>query len=115
MRVRRTRQRGVERRRRAHKRKAKLDTEQHKKESAMHHQKITQYAMSKYQADPGAGDPITLQKAHKDIRLYLQNPNGFMCQDTRFDDRRALLSLREWGVDIISLPETNCNWTKEWL
>ena len=65
--------------------------------------------------DPGAGDPITTQKRPEDIRLFLQNPNGVMCKDTKFDDRRALLSLWEWGVDIISLPETNRNWAKEWL
>ena len=81
----------------------------------MQQQKITQYAMSKYEADPGAGDPITMQKRVKDIRLFLQNPNGVMCKDNIFDDRRALLSLREWGVDVISLPETNRNWAKEWL
>ena len=38
-----------------------------------------------------------------------------MGHDTRFDDRRALLSLREWEVDVIALPETNRNWNKEWL
>ena len=31
------------------------------------------------------------------------------------DDRRALLSLKEWDVDVIALPETNRNWRKEWL
>ena len=81
----------------------------------MQQQKITQYAKSKYIADPGAGDPITLQKARKDIRVFLQNPNGVLGTDKKYDDRRALLSLREWGVDIIALPETNRNWKKEWL
>ena len=38
-----------------------------------------------------------------------------MGRDTKYDDRRALLSLREWGVDAISLPETNCNWNIEWM
>ena len=38
-----------------------------------------------------------------------------MGRDTKYDDRRALLSLREWGVDVVSLPETNKNWNKEWL
>ena len=61
------------------------------------------------------GEPITTQKALKDIRVYLQNPNGVMNKDTKLDDRRALLSLREWGVDIIALPETNRNWKKEYL
>ena len=79
----------------------------------MQQQKIKQYAISKYQVDPGAGNPITIQKRVEDIRIYLQNPNGVMCKDTKYDDRRALLSLREWGVDIISLPETNRNWAKE--
>ena len=79
----------------------------------MQQQKIKQYAISKYQVDPGAGNPITIQKRVEDIRIYLQNPNGVMCKDTKYDDRRALLSLREWGVDIISLPETNQNWAKE--
>ena len=81
----------------------------------MQQHKITQYANSKYEADPGMGDPITAQKALKDIRLYLQNPNGVMNKDTKLDDRRALLSLREWGVDILALPETNKNWKKEYL
>ena len=79
----------------------------------MKQQKITQYAMSKYEADPGAGDPITMQKGVKDMRLFLQNPNGVMCKNKRFDARRALLSLREWGVDVISLSETNRTWAKE--
>ena len=85
------------------------------KTSKKQQQKITQYVLSKYQVDPGAGDPITIQKRVEDIRMYLQNPNGVMCKDTKYDDQRALLSLREWGVDIISLPETNRNWAKEWL
>ena len=76
---------------------------------------MTQYAKTKYEADPGAGDPITMQKNVTDIRMYLQNPNGVMGTDTKLDDRRALLSLREWGADIIALPETNRNWKKEWL
>ena len=108
-------QRGAERRRRAKKRKKKQEVEQHRKESTMRQQKITLYAKKKYQADPGAGDMITAQKSLGDIRVYLQNPNGVMGRDTKYDDRRALLSLREWGVDVISLPETNCNWNIEWM
>ena len=81
----------------------------------MQQQKITQYTMSKYQVDLGAGDPITIQKGVEDIILYLQNLNGFMYKDKRYNDRRALLSLREWGLDVISLPKTNQNWAKEWL
>ena len=60
--------------------------EQHKKESVMSQQKITQYAKMKYQADPGDGDLIVTQKAKQDIRVYLQNPNGVMGLDTKFDD-----------------------------
>ena len=81
----------------------------------MHQQKITLYAKRRYRADPGAGDMITAQKGQRDIRVFLQNPNGVMGKDTKHDDRRALLSLREWGADVISLPETNCNWKTEWL
>ena len=77
--------------------------------------KITQYAQAKYKADPGAGDHITTAKAVEGIRLYLQNPNGVMGADTRLDDRRALLSLRKWDVDVVALPGTNRNWNKEWL
>ena len=47
--------------------------------------------------------------------MYLQNPNGVMCKDKSYNDQRTILSLWEWGVDIISLPETNRNWAKEWL
>ena len=75
----------------------------------MQQQKITQYAKSKYGTDPGAGDLIILQKAQHDMRVYLQNPNGVMGMDTKFDDRRALLSLQEWGVDVVALPKTNWN------
>ena len=105
----------MERRKRAQKRKEKLEVEQHQKERVMSQSKITQYAKMKYQVDPGAGDLIVTQKEKQDIRVYLQNPNGVMGLDTKFDDQRALLSLREWGIDIILLPETNRNWKKEWL
>ena len=110
-----TRRRGIERRKRAQKRKKKLEVEKYKKDSAIQQQKITQYAISKYQVDPMAGNPITIQKWLEDIRMYLQNFNGVMFKDKRYNDRRALLSLREWDVDIISLPKTNQNWAKEWL
>ena len=48
----------------------------------------------KYQVDLGAGDLIVTQKEKQDIRVYLQNPNGVMGLDTKFDDQRALISLR---------------------
>ena len=114
MQIRRAR-RGKERRRRAQTRKEKLAAAQHKTESNLHQHKITQYAVRKYETDSGMGEPITTQKALKDIRVYLQNPNGVMNKDTKLDNRRALLSLWEWGVDIIALPETNRNWKKEYL
>ena len=85
----------MERRKRAQKVKEKLEVEQHKKESAMHQRKITQYAKMKYQADPGTGNLIVSQKAKQDIRVYFQNLNGVMGSDTKFDNRRALLSLRD--------------------
>lgn len=114
LRIRRTRQ-GRDRRTRAQKRKEKLKETQHKTDSALQQQKITQYAKAKYSADPGAGDQITMQKAITDLRVFLQNPNGVMGNDTKLDNRRALLSLREWGVDVVALPETNKNWKKAWL
>ena len=72
------------------------------------------YAEKKYVGDPGAGHKITTEKQTEDIRFSLQNTNGVMGGDTKFDDRRALLSLREWGVDVISLPEKTVS-GKEWL
>ena len=73
------------------------------------------YADKKYDSDPGTGHRITGVKQALDIWMFLQNPNGVMGKDTWLDNKRALLFLRKWGVDILSLPETNCNWTKEWL
>ena len=58
----------------------------------MQHQKITQYAKYKYQVDSGAGDPIITQKGVEDMRVYLQNPNGVMCKDKRYDDQSTALT-----------------------
>ena len=69
----------------------------------------------KYNSVPGAGHRITSGKQVADIRMFLQNPNGVMGQETRYDDGRVLLSLRKWGVDIMSRPKTNRNWRNEWL
>ena len=73
---------------------------------------FTAYAQSKYVTDSGAGHSILEDKSAGDIRMFLQNPNSIMGKDTFHDDRRALLELREWGADIIALPETNKNWKK---
>ena len=78
-------------------------------------QQFTEYAKLKYRVDTGSGDRITEKKGDTDIRVFLQNPNGVMGKDTYLDDRRALLSLKEWEVDVIALPETNKNWKLEWL
>lgn len=47
--------------------------------------------------------------------MYLQNPDGVMATKNTLDDRKALLSLKEWDTDVIAMPETNRNWGKEWL
>ena len=65
--------------------------------SNIYQQKITTYAEKKYEGDPEAGHRITKEKQVEDIRMFLQIPNGVMGKHTRFDDRRALLSLHEWG------------------
>ena len=64
-------------------------------------QKITAYAIRKYELDPGAGDRITDNKQISNIRIYLQNLKGVMGKDTKLNDRRVLLSLREWDVDVV--------------
>ena len=45
----------------------------------------------------------------------MQNPSGVLNRDGKLDGRRAFLALREWGVDVVALPETNKNWELEWL
>ena len=91
----------------------KRKKEQHEEnDSTLHQQKITTYANKKYDSDPGSGHRITGVKRASNIWMFLQNPNGVMGKDTWLDDRRALLSLRKWGVDVISLLETNCNWKR---
>ena len=109
--VRRAKRRGVGGRKRAQQMKRKQE-QQKENNSTLHQQKITTYANKKYNSDPGSGHRITGVKWASNIWMYLQNPNGVMSKNTWLDDRRALLSFREWGVDIISLPEKNCNWKR---
>ena len=34
---------------------------------------------------------------------------------TDMDETRAMTTLKDWNVDVISLPETNRNWQQEWI
>ena len=76
---------------------------------------FTSYAKSKYDVDYGVGQSILQNKDAEDIRVYLQNSNGVLGKDTKYDDRQALLQLQEWDVNIIALPEANRNWKVPWL
>ena len=92
----RTRRRGVDSRRTAHVEKRAQEQREHEKSSG-HQQKITMYVDKKYESHPGAGHMIKNDKRVKDIRMFLQNPNGVMGKDTRLDDRRALLFITRVG------------------
>ena len=96
----------MDQRRSAQARKRKQEQQETQSGTLVQHN-ISKYANKKYDSKPGAGHRITNQKKVEDIRMFLQNPNGVMGWDTKYDDRRALLSLRKWGVDVVSLPETN--------
>ena len=108
------RRQGRDRRTRKQSEKASIE---HSKKTRKHkNQRVfTSYAKSKYDVDCGAGHSILQNKDAEDIRVYLQNPNGVLGMDTKYDDRRVLLQLQEWDVNIIALPETNRNWKVPWL
>ena len=55
------------------------------------------------------------RKNGMNLRVFLQNPDGVMAADKELDDRRAMLSLKEWDADVIVIPEMNRNWQKEWI
>ena len=76
---------------------------------------MTEYGVRKYAEDEGLGNSIEQGKVGTDLRVYLQNPDGVMAANKELDDRRALLELKRWDVDVIALPETNRNWQQEWV
>lgn len=76
---------------------------------------MTEYGVRKYAEDEGLGNSIEQEKVGTDLRVYLQNPDGVMAANKELDDRRALLELKRWDVDVIALPETNRNWQQEWV
>lgn len=65
--------------------------------------------------DHGAGHEITSTRNNNEIRIILQNPNGVKKKDSYFIEQQALRKMRDWGVDIIALPETNKNWNTPWI
>ena len=78
-------------------------------------QQITTYGIRHYEEDKGLGSWIMESKNGMDLRVFLQNPDRVMAADKELDDRRSMLSLKEWDADVIALPETNINWQKEWI
>ena len=98
----------------ARKQKRKTQVKQIKKKKVEQRQ-IAEYEIKKYKEDEGLGARIMSDKCVTDLIFYLQNPDGVMAMDKELDDRRALLTLQEWEVDVIDLPETNKNWQQEWI
>ena len=107
---------GRERRNRLQRRKHRDGNKSTQQQVSQHIQTtLHSFVASRYQIDSGAGHRITEDKNLDDIRFFLQNPSRVLNKDGKLDDRRAYLSLREWGVDVITLPETNKHWELEWL
>ena len=67
---------------------------------------LANVVQAQYKLDPGPRHHISENKHNKEIRLYLQNPNGVLNKEGKLDDCRAYLALQEWQVDLIALPET---------
>ena len=100
------------RQQRNRKQKAKKNKKQKQRQYQQH---ITSFTNRPSQEDNGTGHDINQEKINKDLRVYLQNPNGVHGKKSYYDDMRALRQLKEWEVDIVVLPETNKNWNQPWL
>ena len=81
-----------------------------RKKTKKHQHRISDYFNCKLPGNQGTGHRIEDKVQTGDIRVYVQNPNGVKSKGAYFDDTVALKQLKQLEVDIIALPETNCNW-----
>ena len=108
--IRQTHRKGRGRGKRVRKQKRKIKEKQNKTKQQDEQQQVMEYGTRKYKEDKGLGARITHEKYGSEFRVFLQNQDGVMATGKELDNRRAMLTLKEWDVDVLSLPEKNRNW-----
>ena len=75
----------------------------------------------RYCDDPGSGNPMVQDDIGTQMRLYFQTMRGVLKRNIEnaklrdgINDIAAFKQLREVGVDVLGLAETNLNWKNKW-
>ena len=84
--------------------------------------RVDEYLRERYCDDPGSGNPMVHDDTGTQMRVYFQNVRGVLKRNVGNvnlrdgnNDIAALQQLRELGVDVLGLAETNLNWKNKWI